>query len=87
MTVEIQTPWMTRKEAWSYLCLSESTVDSRVITWDGKSGPVRGKIRAYPMRFPGGKRQWPRLVRADVYALLPRPDGIEAEEPEVKGKR
>jgi hypothetical protein len=74
-------PWMTRKEAWEYLRIGERTLDERVITWDGKSGPTKGKIRAYPMRFPGGVRQWPRLVKKDVYALLPRPDRIETEEP------
>lgn len=74
-------PWMTRQEAMDYLRCGHTSVDDRTITWDGKSGPVKGKIRSYPMRFPGGKRLWPRLLKVDVYKLLPRPDGITAQEP------
>ena len=77
-------PWMTRQEARDYLGFSESTIDRLTAAWDGKSKAVKGKIRAYPMRFPGGQRHWPRLVKRDVYALLPRPDAVEAEEPRLE---
>lgn len=82
-TVIDPNPWMTRQEAWEYLRIGERTLDDRTIPWDGKSGPVKGKIRTRTLRYPGGRRHWPRLVKKDVYALLPRPDAVEADEPIV----
>lgn len=73
-------PWMTRKEAMEYLRVKHTFIDDRTITWDGRSGPVKGKIRAYPWRPPGGTRIFPRLLKADVYKLLPNPTA-EAVEP------
>jgi hypothetical protein len=71
-------PWMTRKEAMAYLKIKKSALHVKMIPWDGRSRRVPGKIRTAALMCEGRKRHLPRLLKADVYAILPRPDGIEA---------
>lgn len=79
-------PWMTRKQAQQYLGLSESKVDYMVVSLGRFPRRVPGKIRATAMKLPGSKRVMPRLLKSDVYAILPRPDGIQAAEPDFESE-
>ena len=74
-------PWMTRKEAKAYLGVSMRKVDYITIPLDGNPRRVHGRIRSRPLHFPGSRRLMPRLLKADVYALLPRPERSTIDEP------
>lgn len=71
---------MSRVQAQEYLCLSETAVDDMCVPLAANPRPVTGKIRVRPLKLAGSKRIMPRLVKADVYRILPRPDGVEALE-------
>jgi hypothetical protein len=66
-TPQIAAPvWMTRKEAAEHLREDTDTVDGKMVPMQAKRVP--GKIRYVRMNAQGTR---PRLLRADVYEILP----------------
>ena len=67
---EKQSDWMTQREAQEHLRVSYHTLWRRLIRLKDNPRRIPGKVRFMALDL-GGVKCPPRLVRADVYAMLP----------------
>lgn len=66
-------PWMTQAEAKAHLRVSVEYIEARLIPIRSNPRPVKHKIR-FTSLSDGGMRTMPRLLREDVYKILPLPE-------------
>jgi hypothetical protein len=64
---------MTQQEAKEHLRVSVEYIEARLIPIRSNPRPVKHKIR-FTSLGDGGKRTMPRLLREDVYKILPLPE-------------
>lgn len=66
-------PWVSQRWAATYLGVDISTIWRRMIPFDEAAGHVTGKIRFRRMKDWNNRMQ-PRLLREDIYVILPPPE-------------